>query len=128
MYLRSSRIGVPSFYVVFKREFFLTFSEVFHEFVEENPSMQGVGESLNEDAVLLSVKLNATFLVFVHPDGSVWLTYPLIFLKYAQKHGLKRTQLRTFFYKKQDGTSDLVETRETTLSVPRALLAEEAFK
>lgn len=69
------------YYIVFKREFFMTFGKVF-----EKEGQKGIGESINESCLIKAEKnLGANLILCVYPDGKIysltpreWLRSPLI--------------------------------------------------
>jgi hypothetical protein len=109
-------INGKSYYCVFKREFFNTFSKYFPE-VSKN-YVSGLGESLNKEALDLAISNFVDEVVFIHPE-KFYFIYPLLFKNFALKYNLQRVQKRENKYKKQ-GTIHLV--REVTYVVPVELL------
>lgn len=68
---------VGNFYVVFKRDFFNSFGQIFND--------KGVGESINEESLEFADKQKAN-LLFVYPDGKIYTISAMLFKKLAKEN------------------------------------------
>jgi len=71
------------FYVMFKREFFKSFGEIF-----ENE--KGIGESINVSALSNAISLGANYILIVYPSGYVYKVVPQDWQEYAVSHNTIR--------------------------------------
>jgi hypothetical protein len=106
-------------YLIFKREWFLTFQDRFAQFTQENPQYAEQGESINEESLLYAKEKGCEVIVFIHPEG-FYKGYVNVLLNFCKKHNLIYTQDRTNSYKVEGGTREAIN--ETTYSFPRSLL------
>lgn len=90
--LEPERQSDPSFYCLYKREYFITFNKQFPEFVSLYPDLAGVGESINEDALTKAIMRRAAYLLFVYENGRMYVCEPHKFLRVAQRYKLFRNQ------------------------------------
>lgn len=107
----------PSFYLVFKREFFDSFSRQFDRFSAENPEASKVGESINESSLELLIKHKAEYLVFIHPNNA-YVAIPHQFYNYAKYHNLVRIQEKPNVYKSNNYNGGFNSKKEITISTP----------
>ena len=87
------------FYMVFKREFFMSFGKIFN--------MKGIGESLNEEIVHYAVEKGIHNFLFVYEDGKIYTIPAKEFKDYAISHKTIRT----------------TSSGEGTMSIPVGLLS-----
>ena len=104
--------GLPKYYVLFKKSFFLSFSDLFPEF-------SVVGESINEEFLDLAVLSGVDYLLFVYDDGKVYSVSPLAVKRFCEQYNLIRFQDKTSRVVK-GGVR--VSIREKTYSFPVTLL------
>ncbi len=83
---------VPKYYMIFKRDFFISFNIAFPKFIKSHPELSGYGESINVAALDLACKYNVDLLLFVHSDGRVYFINPIFLRSYVIKHSLVRKQ------------------------------------
>ena len=107
------------FYVVFKREFFLTFSKQFPVFAEQNPT--GYGESINKYFLEIALAKDAV-LLFVYSDGKIYKCYPKTIKTICEKNNLIRIQEKMNAYKLMDYSGKKEYQQEITYSFPLFLL------
>lgn len=117
----SDVLGVPSFYVLYKKEFFMSFNKVFSSFVAANPIFNSVGESINEDYLDLAVAKKVDYFLFVYDDGKVYSVPVLLVKKFCDKHGLRRVQEVRNVYNRRDGSGLCSSVNEITCSFPITL-------
>lgn len=119
----------PSFYAIYKRDFFMSFEKEFPAFCESHPELKDVGESINAEALHRAITNNIDYLVFIHPDDDVYLAYPLMIQKFCVLNGLVRGQNRVNLEMDVKSMS-FKPTSEVTFSFPKKLLKtfEEQFK
>lgn len=125
-FLRPIDQGIPGLYVIYKRDFYMTFKHEFSSFCEKYPDLAGEGESINSDALDRALRFGAQYIVFIHP-GEVLVAYPMLIKKFCESHGLIRGQKRLNMYLAVGG--DYEEKSEVTYSFPKKLLRpfEEEF-
>lgn len=111
--------ALPSYYVVFKRDFFFSFAKQFFEFVKEFPEFNTVGESINEEFLETALKFGVDYLLFVYDNGKVYKVSPFVVKRFCEKHKLVRLQDKTTRIIK-DGYRQAI--REKTYSFPITLL------
>jgi hypothetical protein len=118
----------PNLYVVYKRDWFMTFSKKFSDFIKKNPHFEGVGESINKEALKRALANKCDYIIFIH-DSEVFVGYTKMILNICINNNLIRNQNRLNSYAKTNnsGKSELVS--ETTYSFPKKLLVpfEEVF-
>jgi hypothetical protein len=68
---------IGNFYILFKREFFMSFGMIFNE--------SGAGESCNEDFLDKAIEYKAN-LLFVYPDGKIYTISSMLFKKLSQEN------------------------------------------
>ncbi len=129
------------YYVLFKQDFFKTFSLQFPNFVKEFPQFDGVGESINKEWLELALsyceltkanKFEGTEtidvkLFFIYPDGSMFWEDPRAFHKFAETKGLVRVQDKHNAISKKDYTEDYVNIQEMTYCRPLKLMKQVSF-
>lgn len=64
-----TRVDVPKFYVLFKRDFFMSFNLVFKDFVKSYPDYNTVGESINEDVFKAVKARGVDYLIFAYDNS-----------------------------------------------------------
>jgi len=114
--------GVPKFYCLFKREYFFNFNYCFKKFVRENPEYDGISESINKEWLDYSIMVGVDYLLFVHPDHSVYVVHPLVVKRFCEKNNLIRTQIKTNDYKIPDFSESIERINELTYCFPIKLL------
>jgi len=102
------------FYMIYKRNWFNSFSEKFPDF-----KCDCVGESINKKSLGTAIYNNVDKLVFVHPDG-VYSQYPLVIERFCEVNKLVRIQDKSNSYAAYGGNRK--EVREETYSFPKYLL------
>ncbi len=117
-----TRDDIPSYYVLFKREFLWSFNKQFPVFVKEQSEYRGVGESINKNSLYGALTRSIDYLLFVYPDGKVYRISPKGVRNFCQKNNLIRTQDKVNNFKVKDGTGKSIPIRETTYSFPVQLL------
>lgn len=122
MILKPQGGKAPTFYVLFKREWMYEFNKLFQRFVRENPEFRGLGESVNREWLLYSLKVGADYLVFVQPDRSLYIIPPLLVKNFVEKYNLIRTQLKSNDYRIPDGSESIERINELTYCFPIRLL------
>lgn len=103
----------------------MTFSNQFGKFVFEYPEYKGVGETVNIE-VLEKINTNKkdTVIVFIYQNtdkdkkARKYIVYPRIFLNFANKHGLIRTQEAVNCYKRADYSGKKSYINEETAHLP----------
>lgn len=116
-----------SFYVVFKKEFFLSYSKIFKSFLDRYPNLAGYGESLNVSIVQECFENNYT-LVFLYPNGSMYTISPGEIIHAHGKalecmpNGLIRSQDKTNTYKVKYSNGYEEDVNEATYSFPIKML------
>ena len=76
-------VNDDKYYVMFKREFFKSFGEIF-----ENE--KGIGESINASALSNAISLGAKYILIVYPTGYIYKVDPLEWQDYAVKNNTIR--------------------------------------
>ena len=112
--------GIPSYYTIYKREYYETFNRAFPEFIEQNPEMRGRGESINKESLLIAIRAKADFLLFLHPGGTYKIS-PMLVYKFCKKHSLIREQKKINEYL-QACEKNTKLMQENTYSFPVKLL------
>lgn len=127
--LKSYDRDSPNFYVVYKRDFYMTFKHEFSGFCESHPDLAGEGESINEEALSRAIRHGCEYIVFIH-RGEVFVTYPLLVAKFCKSHGLIRGQKRLNLYLQANTNGNYAHESEVTYSFPKKLLRkfEEEFE
>ena len=110
----------PSYYVLFKNSFFMTFNEQFTEFVNAYPEFGGLGESINERWLLEACR-RCSRILFFYPDDKAYFVEPMIIKRFCESHGLIRVQEKANFYNERLSKGIKVE-HEKTYSFPIKLL------
>lgn len=110
----------PSFYAIYKREYYETFCHAFPEYCNTHPEMKGSGESINQNSLHLALYLKTDYLLFIHPEGIKKIN-PMLVYKYCRKHKLVRTQKKLNTYLKP-WEQDKKIIQETTYTFPSKLL------
>jgi len=123
------------FYILYKKECFMTFSDKFNMFVKENKDYEGFGESINKEWLDLAVLNSITgvaeksmlveiemSLIFIYPDGSMFEIHPKAFEKFAEENGLVRVQDKFNELSKEDYYGGTSWIQESTYHIPISLL------
>lgn len=104
------------YYLIYKREWFNTFSKQFDKFVKKYPEYEGVkGESINQSSLSCATSNFCDFLIFCHPEG-YYLASTVTIKNFCLTNGLYRVQERENTYKAKGG--GYLDTREATFSFP----------
>lgn len=118
-------------YMVFKREHFHTFSNMFYFNFSSKPENEKYkdkeGESLNKGAINLAIKEDAV-LIFIYPDKKMKWIYPAQFKMFAEKWDLINEQDKANIYKQKNYTGKLEAVNEITYSVPIDFLKNLDFE
>ena len=85
----------PVYYMLFKREFFLSFSKQFKDFTSKNKSLMGYGESINSECLDYAIKNGADRVMFTYQSGVIYYTYPNMIKRFCEKNNLVRVQEET---------------------------------
>lgn len=121
--LKSCDPKIPNFYVLFKNDFFHLFNEFCPEFVKDNPSCRGLGESINEESLNEALRNNA-YLLYVYPNGSIYGIHPKMIYKSwsdlppIQKSELLRKQKKSNEYRLRDGSGMIAKIFELEFLFP----------
>lgn len=113
---------LPSFYVVFKRQWLITFNFKFESFVNAYPEWAGIGESLNKEWLELAISQRVSYLLFGHEEETIYQVSPLLFKKFVDNNNLYRTQERSNEYIRKDGSGMITTVKELTACIPVKLL------
>lgn len=106
-------------YVIFKRDFFITFNKQFVSFSKQYPEYYGEGESINTDALNRAIKFDCEYIVFIHDTG-VFVAYPMLIKNFCETHKLIRGQKRLNSIYANGTTEEHIN--EITYSFPKKLL------
>lgn len=114
--LKSEKMSI---YVIYKRDWFKTFSKQYKDFIDSNPEFSGVGESINRESLNIAIQKGCSHIVFIH-DDEVYTAPAWQIFRFCEKYGLKRIQKRKNTYRGFGNTRDVVV--EITYSFPKILL------
>ncbi len=119
---------LPTFYMLYKKDYFHNFNTEFVSFANANPSLIGWGESINKEWLEIAISLRANWLLFVHKEG-IYMVTPIKLKAFCVRSDLIREQVVPNTYKSGGGSSTTVSVRETTYSFPIKILKNfnEAF-
>ena len=112
-----------TYYILYRRFPFKTFSKQFFEFSEKNPSYGEEGETINLNLLEIPLKHNA-IIVFIYQNGSFKWIHSKAFNKFSKENNLIREQERGNVYNKGDYTGKKEIINETTASIPFSLLED----
>lgn len=113
--------GLPSFYVVFKKDYLRTFNFQFPGFVRDHPEFKGLGESLNVEWLRIARAKKIDWLVFIYPSGDMYVTTPDAMFRFCNKFNLVRSQKRLNDFAQIGGKS--LPVSELTYVVPLNFLS-----
>lgn len=126
------------YYLVYHKDFFMTFNQQFPAFVAEFPQYAGVAESINKEWLELAVSYTKPLpdwavepdvkLVFIYPEGRMYWTDPRLFKKFAEAQKLVRTQEKVNLENREDYSGRQQPINETTYSLPVKMLKPLEFK
>lgn len=134
--IMKSKENNDKYYVIYKRKKFLTFdkhfleetspfySKKFNNLVDENPSLRGIGESINIKYLHIAAIKDCKILI-IYEDGYVMTVYAQQWLNFAKKYNLIRVQERENTYMLCDGHKTKKVVRERTYSIPIKLFSGE---
>ncbi len=71
------------YYVMFKREFFKSFGQIFE-------NQKGIGESINANALSNAITLGAKYILIIYPNGYIYKVDPLEWQDFAVKNNTIR--------------------------------------
>lgn len=73
------------YYVLYKREYFMSFGKIF--------SLKGIGESINMEYMEFIMYLKTDAILFVHPDGRIYIIPAQEFIDWSDAHEtIRRTK------------------------------------
>lgn len=110
----------PSYYCMYKREWFMSFNIWFPKYILQNTQFAGISQTINEEC--LKTALTTDYILIIMPNETIYQISPQLWKKYADEHHLKRSQNTTNTYKQQGGTTTQIQ--ETTYCIPAKLLTK----
>jgi hypothetical protein len=115
-FLRPNKVGVPSFYLKFTRDWFHSFNVQFPLFVEVLPEFGGFAQSINSEYLKMAKRRGADYVVVAMPDNGFYFVYTDLWINFCEKHNLIRKQNVENRYKSFNGNFRSV--REETYCLP----------
>jgi hypothetical protein len=107
-------------YLIYKREFFNTFSKQFPEFIGQFPYYSDEkGESINPYGIYMANKYSCDKIVFAHKEGFFWI-YTKQLENFCEKYNLIRKQERGNDYLQKGGDRQI--EYEETYCFPASML------
>lgn len=110
----------PSYYCMYKREWFMSFNIWFPKYIIEYTQFRGIAQTINQEC--LQTALTTDYILIIMPDQTTYQISPRLWQKYAKEHNLTRTQNISNTYKGKLGTKEQIQ--ETTICIPAKLLTK----
>lgn len=130
------------FYLIYKKEYLMSFNNLFSEYIKENNALSGIGESINIEYLQYAIN-NHAIVLFIHEDGKIYtidkialntilniaffedythLNTSQMIKVFCEYHKLKRTQTIQNERKMPDYDNNTCLVQESTYSFPVRLL------
>jgi len=108
-----------NFYLLYKKDYYNSFSTKYADFIYKVPAMRGVGDSINVDFLNLAIQKKVNFLVFIH-ETETFIVDPQDMKEYCEKNHLKDLQDKNNKYRGNEGRG--YNIHELTYRIPKSWL------